>query len=80
MVIWRSDALAMSYIVSAAILTAVKASISTPVLLEVLAYPSIFIDEVDSSIFSSTVIFSSGNGCHKGISSDVFFAPMIPAN
>ena len=78
-ILW-STALHMSYSVRQAIETAVRASISTPVLDEVEAVPVTrsLLSAGCISICTSTLF--SGNGWHKGIKFDVCFAPIIPAN
>src|SRR5436190_4096466 len=72
-----SIAFAMSYTVSAATETAVKASISTPVCALVSTVAEI--STTASPTLSITPMFDKGNGWHSGISSAVRFAAMIPA-
>ena len=67
----------MSIIVSAATLTAVSASISTPVRSAVFTFAIIATPEL--SISHSTVTECRAIGWQSGIKSGVRFAPMIPA-
>jgi len=79
MMIPLSIALHMSYTVRAAIATAVKASISTPVLEVVLARLWILIELVPGSSLNSTCIWLRGSGWQSGIKLDVCLPPIIPA-
>ena len=76
----RSTALHMSYTVRAATDTAVRASISTPVLAEVRAVAVISIRLWAWSSSKSTFTWFRGKGWQRGINSEVLLAPMMPAS
>src|SRR5581483_4094950 len=73
----RSTALSMSYRVRPATVTAVSASISTPVGAVVPTVASMAMPSL--SIASSTLACDSGSGWQSGMRSGVRFAAMIPA-
>ena len=70
----------MSYSVSAATLAAVSASISTPVRAVARASARMVTVPAARSGVSSTSTRSSGSGWQSGMSSEVRFAPPIPAS
>src|SRR5690625_4754921 len=74
---WLSTALIMSKIVSAAVVTAVRASISTPVFDTVLTAPVMRTESAPSS--KSTSMPVSGSGWHSGMRSLVRLAPITAA-
>ena len=75
----RSTALHMSYTVNPVTLTAVSASISTPVWPLTRTVASISTPAPSSDGTRSTEMPLTGSGWHSGISSWVRFAAMIPA-
>src|SRR3990172_13266873 len=83
-IIALSTALHMSYMVRSVVVTAVRASISTPIWPVVLTLASTWIDTRPSlsKAGSSLKVISTDvrkRGWHMGMSSDVFFSPMMPA-